>query len=272
MSCESVLPLGNPPDCKPPGGKWLGYNASRGEWLCACNSGWTGASCNVSSGQQQVMGCAAPPQCAAEGWSGTYKYINGTMMCVCATGWGGFDCSFAAAAVSPPLPPPLSSSSPLPPQPLPPPPLPPPPSPQPPLPPSPLPPSPPQTAINASLVPEVPRAGLTAYYSAQTWAGDVWIDVINNSDGICTGSGFSRVTAEVGNGASAGVSYVAGTTSSVVTFGAAGSVAGTNSVCSVSRYLAGAQGRILQSTSVNWWQGHWNGQAGDVMAERQLHI
>ena len=118
------------------------------------------------------------------------------------------------------------------------------------------------TATNGSLVPAVPRAGLTSYFSAATWSGGVWTDVINNNSGICTGIGFSLVEAEVGNGASVGVSYVAGTTSSVVTFGAAGSVAGTNSVCSVSRYLSGAQGRILQSTSVNWWQGHWNGQAG----------
>ena len=86
ITCDtSPSLLGSPPDCKPPGGKWLGYNATRGGWICVCNAGWSGTSCNVSTGVQQVA-CSTPPVCVASGWTGVYQYVNGTMVCHCLQG------------------------------------------------------------------------------------------------------------------------------------------------------------------------------------------
>ena len=41
----AAVALAQPPQCLPPGGQRLGYDAVSG-WVCICVSGWTGASCN----------------------------------------------------------------------------------------------------------------------------------------------------------------------------------------------------------------------------------
>jgi hypothetical protein len=117
ITCDaSPSLLGSPPDCRPPGAKWLGYNSTRGGWICVCNVGWTGTSCNVSTAEQQNA-CSAPPVCVAPGWIGFYQYVNGTMVCQCLQGWGGVDCGQEESSTSLGVPPPSPPSPPPPPPP-----------------------------------------------------------------------------------------------------------------------------------------------------------
>ena len=101
ITCDvSPALLGSPPDCRPPGGKWLGFNSTLGGWICVCNAGWSGTSCNVSTGVQQIA-CSTPQVCVASGWTGLYQYVNGAIVCQCLQGWSGLNCS----QQEPPLPP-----------------------------------------------------------------------------------------------------------------------------------------------------------------------
>jgi len=113
ITCDaSPSLLGSPPDCRPPGGKWLGFNATLGGWICVCNAGWSGTSCNISTGVQEIA-CSAPPVCVAAGWTGFYLYLNGTMVCQCLQGWVGINCSQQGNTTSPqPIAPPSPALAP----------------------------------------------------------------------------------------------------------------------------------------------------------------
>ena len=103
MTCDaSPSLLGSPPDCKPPGGKWLGYNATLGGWICVCNAGWSGTSCNISTGVQEIA-CSAPPVCISAGWSGLYRFVDGGMVCDCLPSWSGVNCSLLGNSTLPPI-------------------------------------------------------------------------------------------------------------------------------------------------------------------------
>jgi hypothetical protein len=108
VTCDAAAPSA-PPTCLPPGGKWLGYNASSG-WSCICNLGWSGPACAASGGAS--AGCSAPPACSLFGnWTGLYRFVNGSAACDC----GGAAC--AAPAPPPaaaPLPAPPPTAAPLP--------------------------------------------------------------------------------------------------------------------------------------------------------------
>ena len=71
-----------------------------------------------------------------------------------------------------------------------------------------------------------------------------------------------------GNGASAPVTFVGGTTSTKMQWGA-GSIPNKFTICSVTRYSGSSKGRILTcaanpSGDSNWLHGHWSGQAGSL--------
>ena len=72
--CDSP-PLA-PPDCVPPGGRLLAYNASGLGWQCLCTVGWTGASCTTEEAGAQPGTCVVP---ACD--SGLYTFANGTFAC-----------------------------------------------------------------------------------------------------------------------------------------------------------------------------------------------
>ena len=94
---ESASPLGgSPPECKPPGGKWLGYNATLGGWVCVCNSGWSGTSCDISNGY--LATCSSPPVCFSDGWTGLYRFVDGVMICDCLPNWSGVNCSMQGSS------------------------------------------------------------------------------------------------------------------------------------------------------------------------------
>ena len=64
-----------------------------------------------------------------------------------------------------------------------------------------------------------------------------------------------------GNGASASIAYVTGTTSSIITW-PQGTIPSTFTVCSLTRYTGGTNDRILNSVSTTWLHGHQNGMRG----------
>ncbi len=102
VACDAALPT--PPDCMPPGGAHLDYDGSA--WLCTCNAGYSGKSCNVT-GTGATAGCSAVPQCSVAHSTGLYQYVGGAWSCVCLAGWGGSDCSvIPSPPPHPPLPPP----------------------------------------------------------------------------------------------------------------------------------------------------------------------
>ena len=64
-----------------------------------------------------------------------------------------------------------------------------------------------------------------------------------------------------GNGASASIAYVTGTTSSTIVW-PQGSIPSTFTVCSLTRYTGSTNARILNSVSNNWFHGHWSNRRG----------
>jgi hypothetical protein len=64
-----------------------------------------------------------------------------------------------------------------------------------------------------------------------------------------------------GNGAGWSVPYVAGTTGTQFSWGAA-SMPLTFTICSITRYSGAAKRRILHCKEKNWLHGHWMGNAG----------
>ena len=63
-----------------------------------------------------------------------------------------------------------------------------------------------------------------------------------------------------GNGAAGSIAYLTGNTASTFTW-PAGSIPTNFTICSITRYNGGTNGRILNG-STNWLHGHWNGQRG----------
>jgi mucin-19 len=65
-----------------------------------------------------------------------------------------------------------------------------------------------------------------------------------------------------GNGSSAPVSYIGGTTTSSLTW-PAGSIPANFTICSITRYTGSTNNRrILQTANGNWLHGHWNAYRG----------
>ena len=84
VTCNAAAPQAMPPSCLPPGGAWLGYNASAGGWTCVCEPGWSGPNCTSPGSPSAGVSCGAPPVCA----TGKYTYSPGT----------GFTCMTLACA------------------------------------------------------------------------------------------------------------------------------------------------------------------------------
>ena len=114
---------GVPPDCQAPGGARLLYNKQAG-WMCACNAGWSGSSCTVSSNssaalypldtmqwlveqmqllsaQMAVLRSMLPTNasslftvgvtCGPPGGVAS-QLVNGVYVCLCSPGWSGNLC------------------------------------------------------------------------------------------------------------------------------------------------------------------------------------
>jgi hypothetical protein len=65
-----------------------------------------------------------------------------------------------------------------------------------------------------------------------------------------------------GNGASANINFLSGTTASTIVW-PNGSLPSTFTICSLTRYSGGTKRRILRAApNTNWLHGHWNGQRG----------
>ena len=91
LVCNAAPPT--PPDCMPPGAARLAFSSDNGAWLCVCNVGWSGASCNVSSGSGgDTPKCVQQLACSTPGWSGFYRLASGVMVCDCLPGFSGATC------------------------------------------------------------------------------------------------------------------------------------------------------------------------------------
>ena len=79
VTCSAAAPQAASPgfSCLPPGGAWMGYNASAG-WYCVCQPGWSGAACTTPAPLSAGMFCGAPPACA----TGQYAFVNGAFVCM----------------------------------------------------------------------------------------------------------------------------------------------------------------------------------------------
>jgi hypothetical protein len=103
VMCDVGAPqVEKPPDCQPPGAKFLTYSAQSG-WVCVCAAGYTGASCNVSAGggASGVESCNPPAACASPGSTGLYQWLpnDDRWVCHCQSGYSGDDCSVAPPVV-----------------------------------------------------------------------------------------------------------------------------------------------------------------------------
>jgi hypothetical protein len=82
---------------------------------------------------------------------------------------------------------------------------------------------------------------------------------LNNGtrDATISGTAVSKTTI-AGNGATAPITFITGTTGSIITF-PAGSIPDTFTILSLTRYTGGTRRRILQGQTKNWLHGHWGG-------------
>jgi hypothetical protein len=79
VTCSAAAPQAASPgfSCLPPGGAWMGYNATAG-WYCVCQPGWSGAACTTPAPVIAGVFCGVPPPCA----TGQYAYVNGAFVCM----------------------------------------------------------------------------------------------------------------------------------------------------------------------------------------------
>ena len=106
-----------------------------------------------------------------------------------------------------------------------------------------------------------------AQYSASSWSGTTLTDLTTNGRNATT-SGVSQSTAS-GNGATATISYLAGTTSNSIQF-PTGSQPSTYTIALIDRYVATNQKRILTTNSNTLGSdlyGHWNALRGVAYQE-----
>ena len=81
---------------------------------------------------------------------------------------------------------------------------------------------------------------------------------LRNADG----SVFITYSTSSGNGASASIPYIIGDPSSTILW-PSGSIGNPYTICSITRYATGTNGRVLQSQTDNWLHGH-HGLTGNV--------
>ncbi len=76
-----------------------------------------------------------------------------------------------------------------------------------------------------------------------------------------SGTTVTKTTAS-GNGATAPITFISGTTGSIITF-PTGSIPNSFTILSLTRYTGGTNTRrILQASTNNWLHGHWGGNRG----------
>ena len=102
------------------------------------------------------------------------------------------------------------------------------------------------------------KPAMVAWFKSED-ANPHWKSVVGKWEGRVAWGGVSRKV-ESGNGAGRPVTYISGNTRTAFVFG--GIMGPDYSICSVTRYLGGQKGRILQSSHWNWLHGHWAGHAG----------
>lgn len=118
----------------------------------------------------------------------------------------------------------------------------------------------------STLVQSLPPWGI---YSAESFVGSSLYEYRNNGRDAVVSAGVSAGNAS-GNGASAAISYLSGSTTSTVTW-PPGSIPTSFTICSITRYTdTTTNHRILTSVSGNWLQGHWDGKWGEAYYETFL--
>jgi hypothetical protein len=97
-------------------------------------------------------------------------------------------------------------------------------------------------------------------YSAESYGANKLIEIRGNGRNAIT----TNITngSSKGSGATATITYLNGNTSASIEW-PSGSIPANFTICSLTRYTGGANGRVLQSKNGgNWLHGHWNGQRG----------
>lgn len=103
------------------------------------------------------------------------------------------------------------------------------------------------------------RRGMHAWFKSES-AGEVWPSSVGNFFGGVDGGTVFALEAD-GDGALSAVQYIQGSTSSKYSFPDA-LPGGIFTMCSVSRYMGGTLGRVLQASTGNFFHGHWASQVG----------
>ena len=101
------------------------------------------------------------------------------------------------------------------------------------------------------------KSSMVAWFKSED-AGSAWKSAVGSWQARVTGSVTKKV--EAGHGATYPVVYLAGDTNTGIDFGQI--MKPDFTICSVTRYLGGANQRILQHNQPNWLHGHWNGAVG----------
>ena len=100
-------------------------------------------------------------------------------------------------------------------------------------------------------------------YSANSWVqGTKTLTDETSNSRNADGSGSITYSTSSGNGASASIPYIIGDPSSTILW-PSGSIGNPYTICSITRYATGTNGRVLQSQTDNWLHGH-HGLTGNV--------
>ena len=97
------------------------------------------------------------------------------------------------------------------------------------------------------------------YWSSST---QLLYDISGRGNHASTNGGGISLAEEIGYGATTGVRYLTGGTSSTVTW-PTGSIPSAFTICSVTRYVVGGKRkRILAATDIDWYHGHHDSKRG----------
>lgn len=113
-----------------------------------------------------------------------------------------------------------------------------------------------QTSVTKAQLAQIP-AGLVSWFRSEDASASEWPSAVGRHVAKVS-SGTIRVKKEVGNGAGNPVRFLQGDTSTRYNFG--GVLRPQFTICSVTRYTGGSNGRILQGSHGNFLHSHWNNQ------------
>lgn len=121
-------------------------------------------------------------------------------------------------------------------------------------------PPPPPPTVTAIVTPVPTNSGMVSWFkSSEVTGGRAWVSSVGSFSATFSGSDGKQMSA--GTRSDVSFKYIEGTIGTKIDFGNILPTSNSWTICSLTRYTGGSQGRILNA-GWNWLHGHWNGNVG----------